>query len=72
MFKYRDVEEKVIKELAGEAVMRRINHTEVMKVVNSQAAKLRETKKEKTKTGGNAAKPTDNSKYLPNFKKTLK
>ena len=72
MFKYRDVEEKVIKELAGEAVMRRINHTEVMKVVNTQAAKLRETKKEKTKTGGNAAKPTDNGKYQPNLKKTSK
>ena len=59
VFKYRDIEDKVIRGLGCEVVMRRINETDVMKIVNAQASKLREVKKEKTKTG---AKTTDTQK----------
>ena len=46
-----------------------------MKVVNTQAAKLRETKKEKPKTGGLVGSPTraiDIHKNQPNLKKLSK
>eukprot|EP00347_Sterkiella_histriomuscorum_P009154 403342313 len=44
IYKYKDIEEEIIRKIASETVMDRINSTQIMKIINSIAEKVRENK----------------------------
>lgn len=44
IYKYKDIEDEVIRKIAAESVINRINNTEIMKLITSIASKVREGK----------------------------